>query len=126
MRGKWHCSQRGDCCRTLGRITMSPEEAQLLRARAGERVLLFEHREDGFVTLLGSPACPFYDHGCTVYDVRPYNCRRFMCFRERDEPFNPVAIENAIILIRDLRRQYDRNQRAAQPWADAHGWKDQA
>lgn len=125
MAANWKCSQRGDCCRTLGYITMTEDEAAILRERWRDArgPLTFVPADGGFTTLVGTP-CPFYvNDSCTVYDARPYNCRRFMCFRDQDaEPFDTARIAAKVIHVRDLRRQYDRNQQKAQKWATAHGW----
>lgn len=67
---------------------------------------------------------------CTIYEHRPYNCRRFICLRPDpdDEPLEtggPLGCFNAserILLNRDARRFYAHHQRKAQRWADAHGW----
>jgi Fe-S-cluster containining protein len=113
----WQCCHRGDCCKT-GAVTMTESEAALLRERKPEAVFL---PYQGKVVLMGTP-CPFYQDGCTVYDIRPYNCRRYMCGREGDEPFDPAPIPAKVLQIRGLRKQYQMNQKKAQKWARQHGW----
>lgn len=114
----WTCHQSGDCCRTPPFIVMTDAEAKLMVARADRatRDLVFRpDTREGYVQMLAGP-CPFL-HGeatCAVYDVRPYNCRRFAClrgFRGTDTEAHAVRV-----LI----------QRKAQVWADAHGWSDAA
>lgn len=82
----------------------------------------------GFVRLQAGP-CPYMgttDHGtprCTVYAVRPYNCRRYGCYQtEPGEPWEGSPVPVKVLRSRDLRRQYAANQRKAQRWAVAHGW----
>ncbi len=91
---------------------MTDAEAKLLLARAGGRVLSFRANATiGYVDLRGGP-CPFFSqpNRCEVYDVRPYNCRRFACLKGfRGTAKEAEAVKVAI-------------QKRAQPWADAHGW----
>lgn len=118
----WACCHRGDCCKT-GKLVMTHEEAALLKDRPSVRPKMWTSA--GNVTaLLGSP-CPFWDGSCTVYDVRPYNCRRYMCGREGEEPFDPAPVPQKVLQIRGLRRQYAMNQKKAQKWARNHGWRDE-
>lgn len=82
--------------------------------------------KDGWVYLVAGP-CPFYDHGCTVYDVRPLNCRRAMCGRGdvRREAYEDVPVPMVIMRSRELRRQYQRNQaKAMRTWGRKHGWTE--
>lgn len=68
--------------------------------------------------------CPLYDHGCTIYDVRPLNCRRYMCGREDGEPAQPGVIPMRVFATKRLRKQYLRNQRQVmEEWGHAHGWR---
>jgi Fe-S-cluster containining protein len=85
---------------------------------------------DGFVSLLGQP-CPFLSatNDCAIYDIRPYNCRRFMCLRAKDEPFEHgpdgcLNLTDRLAQSRDARMQYRDNQRRAQRWAVDMGWKN--
>lgn len=89
-----------------------------------------------FVALKAHP-CPFFIFGeCVVYDVRPYNCRRFACLRPdpKTEPFemtpvdpprNPTGCENADARINTSRaalRLMQKIQRKASRWGLRHGW----
>src|SRR5690242_12944351 len=89
MGQQWRCHRSGSCCRNVGSVTMTHAERAELE-QASDRPLTFRPYGDQFVQLVGSPACPLLgdDGGCTVYAVRPYNCRRWGCFRPTtDEPF---------------------------------------
>jgi hypothetical protein len=92
-----------------------------------------------FTQLVGDPACPLLDaHGaCSVYPVRPFNCRRWGCFRPTtDEPLalavqpdprDPsTTIPVRLLTSRPVARQWARLHRAAMPWALAHGWRPDA
>lgn len=88
------------------------------------------HADGGFLRLLTPGGCPLLskdDTGravCTVHAVRPYNCRRWGCYRsDYTQPADmagPVPV--TVLRTRDLRRQYARMQRKAQRWAVTHGW----
>lgn len=92
--------------------------------------------ESNLVALKAKP-CPFFIFGdCQVYDVRPYNCRRFACLRPdpKSEPLElvpsrpgryPTGCVNAddrFMLSRASRRLLIQIQRKASRWALSHGW----
>ena len=117
---------------------MTQEEATRVQA-ATPRKLLFHPVDDRFVFLRGHP-CPLLSTDgalavCTVWPVRPYNCRRFGCFRPDppSEPFEPEPLDlergrlgcgnlSDRLTNRQVRRAYALMQRRAQRWALAHGW----
>ena len=131
MGEKWQCSKTGDCCRAISAIRMSTAEAELLKDRADRAGLRWTPVGDGFVELQAHP-CPFLDgNTCSVYDIRPYNCRRWGCFRP-DPSLEPLAPDtgflgcaNARVRFyrdRDIRRQMQQLERKAQRWSLRHGW----
>lgn len=82
----------------------------------------------GWIELQAAP-CPLLDgNTCTVYDVRPYQCRRFQCRRAPGEAFDPSGplgcrnLSDRLEQDRETRRSYALNQRKAQKWALRHGW----
>ena len=118
---------------------MTPQEAEGLHAVRPE-LKFYVHTDPRFVFLAGRP-CPILGFDakglavCTEYERRPYNCRRFGCFRPdpATEPFElePVDLPNRRLGCanlsdrlgdRQVRRQYARMQRKAQQWALKHGW----
>ena len=116
---------------------MTTAERAELEAASGRPMTFAPADRDGFVVLLpltGTAQCPLLgDTGdCTVYAVRPYNCRRWGCFRPTtDEPFlvsvRPHPDTGQLMPVRlwtekPVARQLARMQRHAQPWALAHGW----
>lgn len=136
MPQQWRCHKSGECCRHIGLLAMMPAERDEL-LRASDRPMTFVDYADGTVALRPTPGtdtCPLLgdDGGCTVYAVRPYNCRRWGCFRPTtDEPFamavqhDPETGETLPVRLytsRPVARQMARMQRQAQPWALAHGW----
>ena len=131
----WRCQQSGDCCTRPQSVVMTTlEAAAILEATAHRDVpLSFQKMAGSFVALAAQP-CPLYDavaHTCTVYDVRPYNCRRFACMRpnpavepwEQDETGACVNREDRLSRSRIVRRQLRLIQQKAQPWARTHGWR---
>ena len=84
---------------------------------------------DGWVELVAGP-CPLLteDNQCSVYEVRPYQCRRFGCYRAPGEAFDPSGplgcanLSERLTQDRETRRAYALNQRKAQKWAYQHGW----
>jgi Fe-S-cluster containining protein len=108
------------------------EYAELLKVehRASRPPIADQTRQAGFLALAVGP-CPFLAHDasgramCLAYDVRPYNCRRFMCGRERcSDPYDPRPIPQVVAFSRGLTAQYERNQERAKDWARAHGWTE--
>lgn len=129
---QWECQRDGACCRTIGAVAMTRAEWALLEQRRPLRPVQLDTERlqaQGMVEMRAEP-CPFFrlaTNECTVYDVRPYNCRRFQCGRHDviAQPF-PQNAMRLILADNDLKWSYEANQRAHQPWARAHGWTDDA
>lgn len=127
---QWRCQKSGECCTKLEGITLTVEEAIALKLRAPEGIKLqFRPHPDGgnFLIMKAGP-CPFFAFNtCTVYEHRPYNCRRFGCMRPNveEEEFYPdgsnmdIRVDND----KDAAKLARWMQKRAQPWAAAHGWK---
>jgi len=120
----WVCQRSGDCCTQPSEVVLTEAELRAIVAITDRR-LHVRHRPDGFWTLAAGP-CPLYDAetGCTVYAVRPYNCRRFACLRAdpTHTPFTGAGIPET----RAERRQLVQIQRKAQRWAVTHSWRADA
>ena len=117
---------------------MTLEEASLLKERRAD-LKFYAHLDKRFVYLDGKP-CPLLRMDgtvatCTVHDIRPYNCRRFGCFRPdpATAPYQaePLDLHNLRLGCANLsdrlpnravRRAYAQLQRKAQRWAVTHGW----
>jgi len=120
----WNCRQCGDCCRTIKAVIMTPAEAVELQRAAPDVPVVFREWDRRTVRLIANP-CPYLrGTQCLVHAVRPYNCRRYLCFREPGEPFVDTPIPHRALVNPSLRRQYAANQRRAQGWARQHGWFD--
>ena len=80
------------------------ERIALERARPAHVALHWlEHPREGFFRLQAGP-CPLLteDRTCSVYTVRPFNCRRFVCLREKDEPWVSGPTGSCVNLERRL------------------------
>jgi len=104
------------------------------------RIKFYQHSPD-FQAMRAAP-CPMLreKNRCLVYDVRPYNCRRFGCLRPdpetevyRPAPISTVAkfgnvgcanLRERLVQSRIARNIYGLLQRRAQTWARAHGWTE--
>lgn len=130
----WKCHQSGECCTQPYEVVMTREERTKLLPHIPQGVKS-EWREvdDRFVGLKARP-CPFYIfHTCQVYEVRPYNCRRFGCLRPnpKQEPFDLAPdgtcrnLLDRVKTSRIARRLAVTLQRRAQRWARQHGWTEE-
>lgn len=131
----WTCRQTGDCCRMVPEVVMTKQEQALLDARyqvATRPLVWHDHPTDGFVRLEAKP-CPFLAGNiCLVHEIRPYNCRRFMCGRvdvqQESLEMNPEGqCYNSGDRIRTSLRFFEyskaHERRAQKEWAVDHGWK---
>lgn len=125
----WSCHRDGACCRLPGEVVLThAERGEIERAAPSGVALTFLPHEDArFVRLQAGP-CPLYDgSGCSVYAVRPFNCRRYACGRDdvTTEPFVEGAIPVRFFRDRPFRRQLQTIQtRAYRKWAVSHGWEE--
>jgi Fe-S-cluster containining protein len=103
--------------------------------RSKARHLIFSRDSGTGMVALSAKPCPFLEgrSTCAIYDIRPYNCRRFGCFRPNPavEPFEegsgPLGCLNfaeRFAVSRVVRRAAASIQRKAQVWARAHGWSE--
>jgi Fe-S-cluster containining protein len=125
----WQCHKSGDCCRSIRAIRMTHQEAaKILERTAGKELQWRAASPYGFVELVAQPCPLLAGNSCSVYEVRPFNCRRFMCFRDEGEAFDssgPLGCKNLSDRVeqdRPTRRAYLLNERKAQKWALRHGW----
>ncbi len=92
---RFGCTQCGNCCRTHGSysyVYLADADVRAIADHLGltPPAFLAAHcaREDGWVTLrIDAPACPFLDAGnrCSIYAVRPMQCRTWPFWRENLE-----------------------------------------
>lgn len=102
------------------------EAAAIVHAAPPTIAMQFRDAGEGFVALKAQP-CPLYVFNrCLVYDVRPYNCRRFGCLRPdvKAEPFDVSGanLMDRVKTSRVARRMAVQMQRKAQRWGRKMGW----
>lgn len=132
---KWTCQRSGDCCLTPA-LVCTPQEVAAMRA-AKDLPLDIEPISDALVRINTPHGCPYLAREmggqsvCTIYEARPYNCRRFGCFRPdpKTEPYEvggPLGCRNLSDRLDSSRlvfEQYRTMQRIAQrDWANHKGW----
>lgn len=77
------CTQCGHCCRIEGYVWMTPEEIERVAEHLGLESHVFGGRYLRRVgkrwSLVEKPNhdCIFWEDGCTIYEVRPSQCRTF-------------------------------------------------
>lgn len=102
------------------------EAAAIVHAAPSTIAMSFRDVGEGFVALKAKP-CPLFAFSrCLVYDVRPYNCRRFGCMRP-DVTVEPFEVDGGNMLkrVNESRvalRMAKTMQRHAQRWARKMGW----
>lgn len=128
----WRCQKSGDCCSKPDEVLMTRQERQVLLPAIPQGIkTAWREVNDQFVALKAQP-CPFFIFGdCLVYEVRPYNCRRFACLRpdpklepweDGDGPTKCKNTDDRIATSRIALRMMKLFQRKAQRWALKYGW----
>jgi uncharacterized protein len=81
---KFECRQCGNCCTFPGGSVYASERefrriADHLEICFEEFLDRFTEEMDGYVSLISVPEgpCVFYKDGCSIYDMRPTQCRTF-------------------------------------------------
>jgi Fe-S-cluster containining protein len=94
--------------------------------------LVWKPYTDGVRVTLQGPPCPLLEgNTCSVYPVRPYQCRRWGCFRP-DPSAEPLIADHGFLGAQNTRERYEQSrtvrrelqlmQRRAMRWALKHGW----
>ena len=128
----WKCFECGACCQSL---VLSPKEWKNIKRVVGKKKRHeFEARvRKGFAgtdRLYWPDWCLFMDGGkCSIYNVRPSNCRNFMCGRK--SIIEVVRIKNNRCLNHDERMKRDpeyaqfyeaNRERVYNEWSINNGW----
>jgi Fe-S-cluster containining protein len=113
-------------------MTDSERAVILAHPHARDRALVWSKKPASNRWALKAAPCPFLESSrCSIYPIRPYNCRRFGCFRPdpRREPFEPsgpfgsLNFSDRFATSRIVRRAAQALQRKARAWAVRHGWE---
>ena len=105
---------------------MTPAERVEIERAAPDVALSFTATDDGFVRLKAKPCPLLTGNDCSVYAVRPANCRRYACGRDdvTTEPYVDSPVPARFYTDREFRRQMVLMQRKAmKQWGHAHGWQ---
>lgn len=138
----WTCKRTGDCCRETKEMLVTVQERDLLEKHAlhARRPLVFRRaenalgRSDDRFRIMELHPCPFLsDQGlCLVHEIRPYNCRRFMCGRvdvaresyEIDQFGSCLNLADRMETSQRFAHFYNTAERKHQKdWAVKMGWK---
>lgn len=121
----WQCSQGGECCRATATVEVMPSELAAIRAARPDVTLAVCEGDSrrGTLQIVAGP-CPLLggDGRCTVYDVRPWRCRAWSCFRKPGQPYAHDVMGRRLEESAGVRRVWKRQILTAQPWAQEHGW----
>lgn len=126
----WQCQGSGDCCRVPKVVTMTYAERWELEAYAelASRRLQWRYNARPSMTDLVTGPCPFVtpENRCSVYDVRPFSCRRFGCLRADTKAEKFLDEDTAAILRRmpEALPVLQKLQKDGQVWAKNHGWRE--
>ena len=89
----FECHQCGNCCTFQGGVINASKEefkriASFLKISFKEFLNDYTEKVDTKISIKSEPdgPCFFYDKGCTIYDVRPNQCRTY--------PFWPELLKN--------------------------------
>lgn len=137
---QWQCQRDGSCCEQPGEVVMTHAERAAIEGSgypsSPATLSWLPHADSRFVRLSAGP-CPLFARDaqgkgvCAVYDVRPFNCRRFGCFRPSPEreAFEPEANVIGCANLRErleqsgqVRREFQKLADKAREWALSHGW----
>ena len=76
------CQMEKNCCCEFDKIdniiTTVSEKNEIVKRLGASAEMLFKLINDGAYNIINNQSvCPFYNQGCTIYDIRPSDCRLF-------------------------------------------------
>lgn len=122
---EWKCQRDGACCKSVPEIRMTSEERTLfLRSLLDGVKTQWRETDDGMWALKAKPCPAYLFNECTVYENRPYECRRYGCLRPdvKTEPWTETGHMERFQTSRVARRMLTLMQNRAMRWAEKHGW----
>ena len=126
----WACHGSGDCCRQPKLVSTTYAERRELEAHAEKatRRLQWRYNARPNMTNLVAGPCPFVtpENRCSVYEVRPFACRRFGCMRADTKAEKFMDEDTAAIARRmpEALPVLQKLQADGQVWAKNHGWAE--
>lgn len=101
------CTGCGSCCSNY--LVMSRKEIRDIRRYIRKHKIEACKRNLPLAGAAIDMTCPFLDLGrgnkkCTIYEVRPFVCRKFICDSEQREPIKPedVAVTRKVVSMREV------------------------
>ena len=119
-----YCFQCGECCRSFFKgMLVTKEELKILQDHTDLILETVEVRKNRYRLLV---ECPFIEHNqCSIYDLRPCQCRLYHCGRLTPGENRVESIDG----IRTLMKRYPNYNEYKQArddegvaWGNAHGW----
>ena len=92
------CKIKHNCCcdfdKCIDNIIITNKEKEIIVNRVGENMeRVFQQINDKSYNIVSdNSVCPFYKNGCTIYDIRPIDCRLF--------PYDIKEINNKYYLVK--------------------------
>ena len=80
---EFKCKKCGNCCNCDGYLFVDLKDvvniSKFLKITSDEFILkyLTKDDDDRFYVSNINKVCVFYENGCTIYDVRPWQCRSY-------------------------------------------------
>ena len=86
---QFSCTQCGKCCSVEGYVWVDRSAMEAIARHLGQALNVFTRRyvrkvgrRYSLIEKPGGHECVFFDQGCTIYDVRPEQCRTFPFWKE--------------------------------------------
>lgn len=89
-----NCKLENNCCLSFDKIDspiLSEEEVMVIVRIKKEFTSLFNNYQNSYTIKLNENKCPFYNNGCSIYNIRPLDCRLF--------PYDIKNINNKYYLV---------------------------
>ena len=92
-----NCKMEKNCCCEFDKIdnivTTVSEKNQIIKRLGSSAEIIFKQiNSEAYNIISNQGICPFYDQGCTIYDIRPSDCRLF--------PYDLKEIDGKYFLIK--------------------------
>ena len=115
------CFQCGECCRTLKEVIITQEEYAILKQYGTPKI-----KKAGGGKLKMKLPCVFLKKNvCSIYEVRPCQCRMWHCGRIKleDKKLEWVGDIQALMAINSEYKEFKiKMEDEAVKWGNAHGW----
>ena len=120
------CFQCGECCRTLfNHMLITREETALISKQTDVKLRVEEVRKNRFLVKHNGP-CPFLKNNqCSIYPIRPCQCRLYHCGRLKPTDRRLEGIVDIRFLMLqnpEYKRFKEAMDKEAVDWGNRHGW----